>query len=92
MKEVAKKEMNSLKLMIVNWIDSYRKMFDDKGNTVFFYEELCRDIEDYGLIRYVGRMLQTGYITPEEAQEFDRYMGEQLRAFYEECLERDEEK
>jgi len=74
--------------MVNNWTNSYVEYIDPDGGNQFFVDELNRDIEEYGMPRYVDRLLQTEYITPEDVRSFYEDISKDLGDFYELCKEK----
>jgi len=91
MRKNVRRTLDDFKKVLNNWIESYEKLFDGKGGNTFWYEELLRDFNDHAFMSPIVRLYKNEFITLEEFKKFEMEIGEILKGFYEECLEKDKE-
>lgn len=84
--------LEDIKKMMKNWIKDYSRDITGDGNDIYLFKMLEEDISDFGVMHAVNRLLQTDHIEFEDAKEFDIFLGNKLKEFYEECVKKDEEK
>lgn len=72
------KELESLRVMITAWKESYAKMAREAGGSEFFCEELWREIEEFAF-PYVTRMLETRCIDGAQLGEFVEFCNQQIQ-------------
>ena len=88
MEEKMRKELNTIKMMMNSWIADYRRDLSDSGGNKYLIEMLEEDIADHGVMNFVNRFVETGQLSQEEKYEFTKDVGEKLKEFYEECIEK----
>jgi predicted translin family RNA/ssDNA-binding protein len=69
MEEIARKELEALRRMVLTWKESYLKWVTPEGGDEFLAEELSEEIERH-VYPYIRRLYQTDYLNQAEAREF----------------------
>lgn len=69
MDEKVRKELETLKGMVLTWKESYRGWAPPDGGGEFLVKDFLEEIEEY-VYPYVKRMFQCDYLTQFEVKEF----------------------
>jgi phage/plasmid-associated DNA primase len=77
MEEIARKELEELRRMVLTWKESYLKWVTPEGGDEFLAEEFSEEIERH-VYPYVRRLYQTNYLNHAEAKEFFHSCADQV--------------
>jgi hypothetical protein len=77
MEENVREELDVLKSMLDNWKTGFLSWAYDDGDNEHVLIEFTEEIHTH-VYPYVNRLIQTGYISAEEAREFMNYCLEQV--------------
>ena len=80
MEENVKKELDTLKEMLTNWIEDYKKYITAEGPNAYLLEDFEEEINKI-MLPYVRRLIECGYCTIEETQPIANHANKCVKDF-----------
>jgi len=78
MEENVRKELETLKGMVLTWKESYLGWAPPDGGGEFLVKDFLEEIEEY-VYPYVKRLFQCDYLTQSEVKEFMEFCYNQVK-------------
>lgn len=78
MDEVGRKEIETLRKMVLTWKNSYLRWAPSDGDAEFLVQDFVGEIEEY-MYPYLRRLYVCNYITHEDLKEFMEFCYMQAR-------------
>lgn len=83
MDEDVKRELESLKTMVVAWRESYEKLaLEEGGNCMYLVKEYAAEIEEF-VFPYVYKIMKLGGMEMDELESFMGFCQAQTRELHE---------